>query len=140
MRINLLFDVYVSCDEYPFNDDHFTYDYYVDVECQDIVEFLFKERCGKVWNPLSWHLEEGARELVKDIEDSWLRDDIDIYAMLQDLPLRDFLKSKYSDEVERICTKEHREYLKDIYESQVPDDLAFNQDYWNKLYIECEVR
>lgn len=140
MRINLPFDVTVSCDEYPFNDDHFTYDYCVDVECQDIVEFIYKDAYGKEWNPLSWHLEKGARELVKDIEDSWLRDDIDIYAMLQDLPLRDFLKNKYSDEVERICIKQHREYLQDTYESQIQDDLALNQNYWDRLYIECEVR
>lgn len=140
MRINLQFDVTVGCEDYPFNDDHFTYDYYVDIECQDIVEFLFKEKYGKEWNPLSWHLEEGARELVKDIEDSWLRDDVDVYAMLQGLPLREYLENKYKEQVERICTRKHRDYLQDVYESQISDDLALNQNYWNNLDIYCEVK
>ena len=131
MTISLPYDVTVCCDDYPCNDDRFGYDYLVNIGCQDIVEFLFKERYGKEWNPLSWHLEDGARELVKDIEDAWLRDDIDIYSMLQNLPLRDYLKDKYRDKVMDICINNHLKYLNDLH------GYDKTLDYYD---IDCEVR
>lgn len=115
MRTNLIYDVEVSCDEYPAEDESFDYTYWVDITCQDIIEYLFKEKYGKEYSPLSWYLEDGAREFVKDIEDSWLRNEIDEYGMLQDLALRSFLKEKYADDVAYDIEQEHWNYLYDEY-------------------------
>lgn len=128
MRTSLLYNVSVECDEFPEEDDYFTHEYFVDVSCQDIVEYLYFERYEKYWNPLSWYLEEGAREFVKDIEDSWLRDDIDEYGMLRDLSLKDFLKSKYIEDVRRECRINHYNYLVDCY-----------PDYAKSIEVYCEV-
>ena len=126
MRTNLDYHASVYCLEYPCEDDSFDYSYYVDVSLQDIIEYLFKEKYEKDYNPLSWYLEDGAREFVKDIEDSWLRDDIDEYGMLQDLSLRTFLKDKYASDVENELREEHWNYLYDEYND-------------NDINVYCEV-
>lgn len=127
MKTNLIYHAKVSCDEYPYEDESFDYTYWIDISCQDIVEYLFKEKYCKEYNQLSWYLEEGAREFVKDIEDSWLRNDVDEYGMLRDLSLRDFLKDKYADDVAYDIENEHWNYLYDEYGD-------------NGIHVYCEVR
>lgn len=126
MRTSLTYYASISCTEYPLEDDSFDYTYYVDISLQDIIEYLFKEKYEKDYNPLSWYLEDGAREFVKDIEDSWLKDEIDEYGMLQDLSLRTFLKDKYASDVVKELEREHWNYLYDEY-----DD--------NNIHVYCEV-
>ena len=127
MRTSLIYHVDVSCDDYSCENESFDYTHWVDITCQDIVEYLFKEKYRKEYNPLSWYLEDGAREFVKDIEDSWLRNEIDEYGMLQDLDLRDFLKEKYEEDVEDAVIEEHWNYLYDEYGD-------------NGMHVYCEVR
>ena len=115
MKISLDYHVNYCSDEFDEDDYESNYTYCVDLSLQDIIEYLFKERYGKYYNPLSWYLEDGAREFVKDIEDSWLRNDIDEYGMLKDLSLREFLKEKYKDEVIEQCITEHMWYLRDMH-------------------------
>jgi len=126
MRTSLTYCASISCTEYPLEDDSFDYTYYVDISLQDIIEYLFKEKYEKDYNPLSWYLEDGAREFVKDIEDSWLKDEIDEYGMLQDLSLRTFLKDKYASDVVKELEREHWNYLYDEYED-------------NNIHVYCEV-
>lgn len=130
MKIDL--DYYVSfySDEFDEDDRESYYTYEVDLSLQDIIEYLFKEKYCKEYNPLSWYLEDGAREFVRDVEDSWLRDDIDEYGMLQDLHLREFLKDKYRCDVEEQCATEHMWYLRDLH----------NLDDYHCLETWCEVK
>ena len=129
MRTNLIYKVSVECEEFPCYDDCFIHEHNVDVSCQDIVEYLFYEKYRKHWNPLNWHLEEGAKEFVKDIEDSWLRNEIDEYGLLHDLNMQEFLKEKYKDEVEESCRLNQINYIRDCC-----------PEYEGGLEVYCEVR
>ena len=113
MKINLDYVVTCYSDEFSEDDSTEDYSYLVDLTLQDIIEYLFKEKYEKDYNPLSWYLEDGAREFVKDIEDSWLRDDIDEWGLLHDLHLKDFLKEKYKNEVMQEAETNHMWYLRD---------------------------
>ena len=130
MKIDLDYYVSYCSDEFEEDDYESNYTYKVDLELQDIIEYLFKEKYGKDYSPLSWHLEDGAREFVRDIEDSWLRNEIDEYDMLRDLSLKDFLKEKYKEDVAEVCATEHLWYLRDEH----------NLDDYHYVETWCEVR
>lgn len=129
MRIDLDYYVNLCSDEFDEDDEECCYTYSVDLSLQDIIEYLFKEKYYKDYNPLSWYLEDGAREFVRDIEESWLRNDIDEYGMLQDLHLREFLKNKYQPEVEEQAANDHLWYLRDLH----------NLDDYHYVDTWCEV-
>lgn len=129
MRIELEYNVSYCNDEFCMDEYDESYTYEVDIGLQDIIEYLFKEKYGITYKPLSWYLEDGAREFVKDIEDSWLRNEIDVYDMLQDLSLKDFLRDKYKEEVRQAAEKNYFWYLRDLH----------NLDDYFDLEVWCEV-
>ena len=131
MKIDLEYYYKLHSDEFEEDGLEDYYNYSVDLSCQDVVEYKYKEKYGKDYNPLSWYLEDGAREFVKGIEDAWLKNEIDEYAMLQDLTLRDFLKEKYQDEVCNIVTTDYIWYLKDLHNGE--DETRYTTGVW------CEV-
>ena len=72
------------------------YNLVIGEELQDVVEYMFEKEYNKVYNPLSWYLEEGAKEMVKEVESLWWNNALDTYPLYHDYDFLEFLKKKYS--------------------------------------------
>ena len=130
MKTNL--KVSVSIKTYPLSS--FGYDvvhtYVIDATLQDIVEYLFEQEYHKKYNELSWYLEDNAKEFVRDIEDKWMHNQIDEYALSNDPSFKRYLIKKYKDEIERDC---YRKVDIEEYKKQMLEFIENNFDF------ECEV-
>ena len=65
------------------------------VKIQKKVLACIKNKFRKKYSALSWYLESGAKEFVKDLENKWLNNKIDTVAMYQDFKFLDWLKERY---------------------------------------------
>lgn len=86
-------------DEFINEWDGWTYDYYLEINMEDIKEFLFKEKFNKDYESLSYYLEPGAKELIKDFENKWWQNKIDTLSFQINPNFLEFLKEKYSLEI-----------------------------------------
>lgn len=55
----------------------------------DIISYLYEKHYNIPYNELSWYLEPGAKEFVKDIEEKWLHNTLDTSFIYRD---KDFVK------------------------------------------------
>jgi hypothetical protein len=74
------------------------YEYTVQESLQDVIEYKYYKKYDKPYHPLAWYLEDGAKEFVKEIEDAWLHNTLDMYAIYSDYDFYDWLKDKYEDD------------------------------------------
>ena len=58
--------------------------------------FLFYKKYDKPYSDLSWYLEDGAKEFVKAIEDSWNANTFDSFTLYHDQDFLEYL-AKYWD-------------------------------------------
>lgn len=95
MKIDLSYNVFVTT--MPLDD--FSYDdtciYTIDVDLQEILEYLYYKRYNKFYNPLSWYLEDNAKEFVKSIEDDWFHNRLNDIELSQNKDFISYLKHKY---------------------------------------------
>lgn len=74
------------------------YGYAVHESLQDVIEYKYYKHYNKPYHPLAWYLEDGAKEFVKGIEDSWLNNTLDMWEIYSDYGFCDWLKEKYEDD------------------------------------------
>jgi len=86
-------------DEFINEWDGWTYDYYLEINMEDIKEFLFKEKFNKDYESLNYYLEPGAKEFIKDFENKWWQNKIDTLSFQTNPNFLEFLKEKYSLEI-----------------------------------------
>lgn len=78
------------CVDYPF---------IVFENLQDIIEYNYELRYNKPYNPINWYLDEGAKDLVKDLEKRWVKNQIDTFKYFNmDFEFKDWLHQKYESE------------------------------------------
>ena len=83
-----------SCD--PLYDLESTYDVSVTFseDFKDVLAYLFQKEYGVYYNDTTWLLEPNAKEFVKDLEDKWLRDEIDTYTLYHDDDFLEFMSKR----------------------------------------------
>lgn len=109
-------------------DTVFSYD--IDTTLEDIVEYRYFKHYDKDYQPLSWYLEEGAKDFVASVEDDWMHNRIDEFELKNDKDFRKFLKHKYKYDIER-------EYESLTGFEEIRDEMIdFIEDNFE---VECEV-
>lgn len=71
------------------------YEYTVEPNLSDITEYYFEKTFRKPYDSLKWYLEPGARELVREVETKWFKNEIDTITLYRDYDFVDWLKDKY---------------------------------------------
>jgi hypothetical protein len=76
---------------------HLSYPFIIYENIKDIIEYAFEQKYNIEYKDLSWYLEKGSREFVKDIEALWFYNKIDTYHLYtKDYNFINWLKNKYS--------------------------------------------
>lgn len=89
---------------------------------EDIFEFEFQKKYDKTYSPLNWFLEPNSILLYKDLENKWLRNEIDTYKYYyNNEEFKDYLLKKHMHEISGCLESKvidelrhlypHREYL-----------------------------
>lgn len=65
-----------------------------------IKAYLFEKRFDVPYKELSWVLEKGAREFIRDLEDKWNHNEIDTYSLYHDEDFLEFVKNHELEELE----------------------------------------
>ena len=92
------YTLYYTFDNIYYNElavSQMDYEYTIQSNIQDIIEYEYENKFRKKYSALSWYLESGAKEFVKDLENKWLSNKIDTVAMYQDFKFLDWLKERY---------------------------------------------
>ena len=82
MKYSIDFNIEAYCED--LQEDYSvvaTYTFSEDLD--DVISFLYQEKFGKAYNELDWYLEPGAKEFIKDIEEKWLKNQIDGYEIVK---------------------------------------------------------
>lgn len=107
------YTLYYTFDNIYYNEFTVTkmnYEYTIQSNIQDIIEYEYENKFRKKYDALSWYLESGAKEFIKDLENKWFSNKIDTVAMFQDFKFIDWLKERY---YERALSKASLECLED---------------------------
>lgn len=64
----------------------------IEEDFKTILAYLFKKRFDVAYNEMSWYLEKGAREFVRDLEDKWLHNEIDTFDLYHNDEFLEFYK------------------------------------------------
>ena len=90
-------------------------------DLEDVIAYLFYKKYGKYYNELSWFLEPGAREFVKEIEDSWNANTFDTFSLYHDPEFLKFIHDVIYDDYE--LTEEQLEEILEDFKEDVKDEL-----------------
>lgn len=107
------YTLYYTFDNIYYNELTVTqmdYAYTIQSNIQDIIEYEYENKFRKKYDALSWYLESGAKEFVKDLENKWLSNKIDTVAMFQDFKFIDWLKERYYERALSKASLETLEY------------------------------
>ena len=103
--------LYYNIDQ-NYNDVHLqsiNYEYGISEDINVVIRYLYEKKYNKPYNELSWYLEDGARQFVKDIENSYLKNTLDMFALYHDYHFIDWLKDYYYNSALNECYKEFLE-------------------------------
>lgn len=123
------YTLYYTFDNIYYNEITVTqmdYEYTIQSNIQDIIEYEYENKFRKKYDALSWYLESGAKEFVKDLENKWFSNKIDTIAMFQDFKFIDWLKERY---YERALSKASLESLEDSTRALMIFHRAMCEDY-----------
>ena len=125
-----LYDKYYGC----LDTDYDSVTVKVDEDLQNILEYYFKKKYNKCYNPLSWYLEDGAKELFKELETKWFKNKIDTFELYHlNNDFKEFLLEKYATEACILAEKSVIDFTRSEYEEEdVPDgfvNYAITGDY-----------
>ena len=126
---NMNYTLYYTFDNIYYNEITVTqmdYEYTIQSNIQDIIEYEYENKFRKKYDALSWYLESGAKEFVKDLENKWFSNKIDTIAMFQDFKFIDWLKERY---YERALGKASLESLEDSTRALMSFYRAMCEDY-----------
>lgn len=107
------------------------YDVSFTEDLDDVIAYLFYKRYGKYYNELSWYLEEGAREFVKGIEDSWNANTFDAFSLYHDPEFLEFIRTVKFDDYEiseddlEEVLEDWKEDIEDELDGMTKDDLQY---------------
>lgn len=87
-------------------------------DLRDAIPYLYEKHFGVPYRELGWWLEPGAREWMKDIEDKWFHNQLDLSEVYKDEEyLQELAQEYYSVSVENI------DDMKDEFEDALKDEL-----------------
>ena len=93
--------------------------FFVDDSMQDIVEYEFKRKYDKPFEATNYHLEPGAKDLVKMIESMWERNNIDLLHYYHDLGFITFLIEKHTKDYNGLIEREVCDMLENLYPNKM---------------------
>lgn len=126
------YTLYYTFDNIYYNEFTVTqmdYEYTIQSNIQDIIEYEYENKFRKKYDALSWYLESGAKEFVKDLENKWFSNKIDTIAMFQDFKFIDWLKERYYERALSKASLESLESLEDSTRALMSCYRAMCEDY-----------
>lgn len=93
----------------------------VDEDLKMLVAYFYEQHFNKPYNELSWYLEPGAKEFVKEIEDKYLHNEIDSFALGRDENFINFLNENYSCDIDDDTLDEELDRLRDYIIDELRD-------------------
>lgn len=121
MNYSITLKVYCECDGLDMHDEK-DYELPIQENLDDVKAYLFFKKYGKCYNELSWALEPGAREFVKEIEDSWNANTFDSFSLYHDQEFMEFIRDVIYDDYE--LTEEQLEDLVEEYKEDIDSELG----------------
>lgn len=121
-------------EEYDIDIYYEDYAYQIYENFKDIFPYLFQEKYHIPYNELSWHLEEGALEMYRELENKWLNNELDTFTLYHDEDFLTYLKKLYVNEVLGNIEREVIDYISNSSEytiTEVDDLFSIN----NSIYI-----
>lgn len=104
------------------------FEYVIDEDLQDIIEYLYEQRFGIKYVPCAWYLENGANDFVKEIEHQWWHNTLDTITLYKDHSFKDWLKEKYYEHaLYKASVETVTDSLKDIEEHYINLCLEFDK-------------
>lgn len=93
--------------------------FFVDDSVQDIVEYEFKRKYGKPFGITNYHLEPGAKDLVKGIESMWEKNSIDLLRYYHDLGFVSFFIEKHTKDYNGLIERDVCDMLESLYPNKM---------------------
>lgn len=90
-------------------------------DLRDAIPYLYQKHFGIPYAELGWWLEPGAKEWLKEIENKWMHNQLDLSEVYKD---KEFLKElclKYSNQI----NEDTLDDLKDEFEDKIQDELDY---------------
>lgn len=112
-------------------------DIFVEESFDDVFEYHYEKRYGHKYNPMNWYLDEGAKEMYKEMESLWLSNKIDTFGLYyHDRDFNDFLIDKYSDEA---ASSIEESFMSKLDESMLDEDALCYSIQGDGISISSEV-
>lgn len=103
----------------------------VSEDLRDALPYLYEKHFGVPYRELGWWLEPGAKEWVKEIEDKWLHNKLDLSELYKNEEFLNSLADKYSDRIDEDTIED----LRDEFEDMIRDELSdLENDELKELY------
>lgn len=93
----------------------------VQEDLKDAIPYLYEQEFGTPYRELGWWLIPGAKEFVKDLEDKWSKNELDISYLYKNKDFLATLVPPYSQE-------ELEEFKDDVEDSILSDLQALDDD------------
>ena len=137
MKYYIDFDVIAS--SYDLEEEYGTTVTYVFTEdLDDIVHFLYEQEFKIPYNELNWYLQPGAKEFVKDIEEKWLKNQIDCSKFINTYEFRKWVAFNKLSEKE-IANAIEDEVISDLNHLSKDELRDIQDDLIGDLFIEIEI-
>lgn len=86
----------------------------VSEDLRDAIPYLYEKHFGVPYRELGWWLEPGAKEFVKDLEDKWMHNKLDLSEVYKDEEFLKLLSEKYAS-----YSTEALEQIKEDFEDEL---------------------
>ena len=121
---------------FKYNNYSSTHDFIYPIEesLQDIIEYYFEQKYHKKYQELAWIVEDEVLEFVKDIENKWIQNKIDLFDLyVNNRDFKEFIQNKHLEEfVKSIEHKFIQEFEEKKEQSIDEDDYEiFIDRYYN---------
>lgn len=106
---------------YTFTDDcdginYTDYEYNISESIEDIKKYEYESTFGKKYCELSWYLQEGAKELIKDLDTKWFKNEIDTTGYYSfNFKFKDWLSDYYRADALKECLSSYNSSSIDNY-------------------------
>ena len=114
MRYKVKGTIHRECLELGMQDEFEIIDT-IDEDLRMLVAYFYEQHFNKPYNELSWYLEPGAKEFVKEVENKYWHNEIDSFALARDDKFIEFLSNNYEcDFDENLLDEELDNYREEI--------------------------
>lgn len=102
----------------------------VSEDLRDALPYLYEKHFDVPYKELGWWLEPGAREWMKEMEDKWMHNQLDLTEVYKDSEFLASLSDKYAD-----YSSVDIDTLRDEFEDEIRDELySLSNDELRDLY------